>query len=296
MVQVEIQRQTVHYSTALAGEVDSSTCSTLLNHFSNELDNVFATYKALWNARLEVQLLAAKLYLFSLCLNSASRRKSQPGCFVEPSYLDNDRTVVQLGLPSAISLIHNVSKLNSGPFSLPDQSQQGPAMLHYPKYYFRLVMFAVVFLMKYLRTNPTAAQEDKELAISHITIAHQFFSGFHPSPDHLRVAEVIEILVKELKDEEDDAEAPIRTRQGASLMYDAMKVMQSLSNNKSKEPLPGSSVVAANATATGESADNTAFPEAGIFHDMAEIQLDIHPEDGGLQWMSDDMLFEMMSL
>jgi hypothetical protein len=143
MVHIEIQRQVVQYSIALAGQVDTSTTSTLLNLFSNELDNVLRSHKSTWSRRLEVQFLGAKLYLYSLCLTAVSKMPGYGSSAASSSVSDPARMSMQLGLPSAISLIHTITQLNKESSTMNPGS--GSEVLHYPKSYFRLVVFAVGF-------------------------------------------------------------------------------------------------------------------------------------------------------
>ncbi len=304
MVQVEIQRQVVQYSTSLAGDVDAGTASTLLNLFNNELDNLLNAYKNIWSARLEVQLLGAKLYLFSLCLTVVTKRHGLVDGNTK-SYAPNPaRLPVQLGLPTAVSLIHNISSLNRE--SSTQQHSPAPAVVHYPKYYFRLVVFAVGFLMKFLSTNPGASQEDRELAISHITTAHQFFSSFSAGEDFARVAQVIEALAQNLREDKDEDSDPIKTRSGASLLYDIVKKFSN-SNRADRDDQNTGVARPSQAWTTDDdisrttslsSADpNTSmWAPAGTYNDLVGFQPALVEGVDNFQWMSDDMLAEMFRM
>lgn len=309
-VQIEIQRQVVLYSTSLSGDIDSCTSSTLLNIFNNELDAIFTMHKDLWSPELEIQLLGAKLYLFSLCLSVSSDRRGHIGQFGGLPNLDSARLTVQLGLPSAVSLIHNVSKLNNESRADSNQLGEDSALLHYPKYYFRLVMFAVVFLIRFLSANSKSAQEDRELAISHITIAHQFFSSFPSSPEISRVAEVIEALVRGLKDDGADTLPPVRTRLGASLMYNTLDSFQLEPDSDSNDPtiplgLTSESWKTKPGTGVTMSRDLTessslSWPSTDLYNDLADSHFGIQRGRGGFQeglpWMGDEMLLELFGL
>ena len=299
MVHMEIQRQVVQYSTALAGDVNPSTASTLLNLFNNELDNLISLFKEFWSPRHEIQLLGAKLYLFSLFLTIASKRRSL-GHEAASSYpSDQTRFSVQLGLPSAVSLIHTIAQTQK------DLSQELSRVKHYPKPYFRLVVFAVGFLMKFLSANPKAAREDRELAISHITVAHQFFASLSVWSDFADVVRIIEMWANNLREERDDDSDPIGTRSGASLLYDIA--------NKFKDPTPqeeqGKSAPIEEKGKQGSSEDNltsaptslvgadtipTTWTQFGNYNDLAAFPPGL--DDGfveGFQWMSDEALSEI---
>jgi hypothetical protein len=309
MVQIEIQRQVVQYSTSLAGDVDAGTASTLLNLFNNELDNLLNAFKDIWSSRLEIQLLGAKLYLFSLCLTVVSKRRTLVDGIAKQYVPDPSRLPVQLGLPSAVSLIHNISKLNKE--SPTEAHLPSSGVIHYPKHYFRLVVFAVGFLMKFLSTNPSASQEDRELAISHITTAHQFFSSFSGGEDFARVAEAIEVLAKNLRSDKQDDSDPVRTRSGASLLYNIFQRFRGPADRLGGDD---------NTTITGEPIEPEAWSKhhdddaskttalgtvnsaasmwtpAGTYSDMSSFQTGLEEGLDNFQWMSDDMLSEMFRL
>ncbi|KIW65452.1 hypothetical protein PV04_07711 [Phialophora macrospora] len=307
MVQIEITRQVVQYSTSLAGDVDASTASTLLNLFNNELDNLLNAYKDIWSPRLEIQLLGAKLYLFSLCLTVVSKRPTLVDGMAKRYASDPSRLPVQLGLPSAVSLIHNMSKLRK---ESPMEAHQPPSgVIHYPKFYFRLVVFAVGFLMKFLSTNPNASQEDRELAISHITTAHQFFSSFPGGEDFARVAQAIEVLAKNLRSDKQDDSDPIRTRSGASLLYDIFQKFRGPADRLGGDDNTTITGAPIEAEAWQKHADtsktaplgnvdsgSSMWTPAGTYNELSSFQSDLEEGLDNFQWMSDDMLSEMFRM
>ncbi|KIW23370.1 hypothetical protein, variant [Cladophialophora immunda] len=308
LVQVEIQRQVVQYSNALSGYVDSGTCCTLQNLFNNELDTLCSAYGDVWSPRLEIQHLGAKLYLLSLCLTVTSRRRSRPGDLDRTYATDLARVSIQLGLPSAVSLIHTISQLNRE--SATPGHRQG-LVVHYPKFYFRLVVFAVVFLMKFLRAAPGAAREDRELASSHIATAHRLFASFGPARDFVRVAEVMADMARNLgvDDAPRDSADAVETRLGASLLYDTMGRLRG-SSRRSGESDDGSAPSAASAGIEARGSDDAGT----VLHNAAEMDFSLwcspgtssnavsepqpNLEDGldCFRWMSDDMLAEMLNL
>lgn len=304
MVQVEIQRQVVRYSTALAGEIDSSTAASMMNLFSNELDTLYTVYKGLWSTRLEIQLLRAKLYLYSHCLNVASKSRSNVGRFGEQSDFDSSKILIHQGLHSAVSLIHNSQKLNFPSSAYGDETSGRGTLIHYPKYYLQTVMFAVVFLLKFLSTNQKAAQQDRELAYSHITTAHQIFSSFPDSPESLRVVEVIEYLVENLKESDENGTPPTRSRLGASLMYNTFTMLgadrQPVSTQIASDPSK-SSVQVPEVTLLTES-DNamestpTVWGSNDLTSPFTPAKSTMQDELGAFQWNSDGLFFDIPGL
>lgn len=302
LVQVEIQRQVVRYSTSLGGDVDSSTYSSLMNLFSNELDTLYAMYKNIWTTRLEIQLLRAKLYLYSHCINVAWKAPAYEGRFGEQANPDSVRMLMHQGFHSAISLIHKSQKLNF-PSSLDAQAAPSSGVLiHHPKFYLQTVVFAVVFLLKFLSTNQKVVQQDRELAYSHITIAHQIFSGFSYSPESLRVVGVIEHLVQNLKENDNQRTPTVHSRLGASLMYNTliglprtMQTQDTADGALHNDQIPEVVVLAASDHPSSDSAPIT-WESEGMTNPFATPQSTLHDELGGFQWNPDQLFFDVREL
>ncbi|KEF59048.1 uncharacterized protein A1O9_03891 [Exophiala aquamarina CBS 119918] len=300
MIHIEIQRQTVRYSNALAGDVDSANASSLMNLFHNELDTLYTLYKGLWSMRLEIQLLRAKLYLYSHCLNIASKDGSNARRFDGQSNLDSAKILVHQGLLSAVSLIHNSQKLNNQLVDGEETSRSG-TLIHYPKYYMQTIVFAVIFLLKFLSANPRATQQDKELAYSHITIAHQIFSGFSDSPECMRVVEVIEYLVENLKEIDEDAALPTRSKLGASLMYNTLtmmgtglerKLVYTTSGTRENDGQVPEAILVADSDGLVQSAA-TMWDSSGLTNPFAAAHSATQDGLATFQWHTDEMFFDL---
>lgn len=300
MIHVEIQRQIVRYSNALAGDIDSSSASSLMNLFNNELDTLYTVYKGLWSTRLEIQLLRAKLYLYSHCLNIASKGGSNARRFDGQSNLDSAKILVHQGLHSAVSLIHNSQKLNN-PSADGEETTGTGTLIHYPKYYMQTIVFAIIFLLKFLSANPRAMQQDKELAYSHITIAHQIFSGFPDSPECMRVVEIIQHLVENLKESDENAVLPTRSKLGASLMYNTLTMLgvgkdripaHTSSESRGNDGQVPEVVLVADSDGLMESAA-TMWESNSMANPFAAAHSATQDGLGTFQWNTDEMFFDL---
>jgi hypothetical protein len=301
-VQLEIRRQVVLFSAAFAGDLDPSTSTTLLNMFNNDLSKLSGAYSDTWSQRLDVQLLGAKLFLYSTYLAVAAKRS-----FATTNPLaDSTQLALQLGLPTAVSLINKMAELNKTRYphaGIPDQDT-----LHYPKFYFHLAVYAVFFLTRFLGSNPNASQTDRELAISHLTTAHQFFSALAPAADDFtRVTQIIEVLARNLKEYTWDNSSSVKSRLGASLLYDATRMFDvPLKESKQQSTKPAaieSSMISNHEGAHAMPVMMQApedVPELWGGHASHEfpantsIALDTNYSD--FQWMSDEVLSEMFHL
>ncbi|KAK5044647.1 hypothetical protein LTR84_010539 [Exophiala bonariae] len=297
--QVEIQRQIVHYSTALAGDVDSSTSSSLMNLFSSELDTLYAMYKDIWSTKLELQLLRAKLYLYSHCLNIVWRTSYDRARVSDESTLHSVKMLLHRGFLSAISLVHNSQKLNTTP-SDSEPAPSGGILIHHPKFYLQTVMFAVIFLLKFLSNNLNQkfSQRDRELAYSHITIAHQLFSGYSHSLECLRVAGVIEQLVENLNENDNQKCTPVNSKLGASLMYSTLSYLSTpakAEHSANHTENSGEILEVVNFAASDK--PSTSTPMIWDSHDTAqpfETTDAALPDDlSGFQWNSDEFVFDI---
>jgi hypothetical protein len=301
-VQLEIRRQVVLFSAAFAGDLDPSTSTTLLNMFNNDLSKLSGAYSDTWSQRLDVQQLGAKLFLYSTYLAVAAKRS-----FATTNPLaDSTQLALQLGLPTAVSLINKMAELNRT--THPHTGVPNQETLHYPKFYFHLAVYAVFFLTRFLGSNPHASQADREMAISHLTTAHQFFSALAPAADDFtRVTQIIEVLARNLKEYTWDNSSSVKSRLGASLLYDATRMFDvplKESKRQSTKPTVTESGMASShdevrVTPTiTQVPDDISDPWGGpVFHEYpANLSLALDTNYSDFQWISDEVLSEMFHL
>jgi hypothetical protein len=165
----------------------------------------------------------------------------------------------------------------------------------------------MITVMKFLSANPKAAQEDRELAISHITMAHQFFSSFPIGEDFVRVAQAIERLATNLRAIKAGDSEFLPTRSGASLLYEIITRFQGTKPPTAAAPASTTADAPVptwgNHPSSSEAADvnmpdpaTILWTQPGSVGDLSAFQPGLYNGPEGFQWMSDDMLMEMFGL
>ncbi len=208
--------------------------------FGRELESIKSTYHDVWSLKLEVSLQAARLYLYALCFTTEHSLASNINVTqLEPAI--PTQLILHQALAAASRLISNTSELLKSTSHLPTTITHSPHatsgsshLIFYPKPYFTSLYFAAVFLLKFLVAEPYASQTDRELALSHVTTAHNIFSVYSCSRDHKRGAMQIEVLGRMARSGGLHAGLYIKSRLGASLMYDAT-LMANLSRHRNPE-------------------------------------------------------------
>jgi len=221
--QTDIQLHAARFTQALDGASDPATRLGYINLFDRDLERVRGTFQDTWTEEAELNLLSAKLYLYS-----HSFIAGQPSLFLGAggsSHLDSSARVILMdGLSTVVRYIHAFSQLDQSalsPFSAgasqPTNSQVN-RQLHLPHHYFRTLAFSAFFLLKFLAIAPDATESDKILARNNLTTAHGIFMAYPYSKETRGVAMTIETLGKTNV----AREGKVQTRLGASIFYDAL--------------------------------------------------------------------------
>jgi hypothetical protein len=201
--------------------------------FDRDLERVPGTFQDIWDAETELNLLSAKLYLYS-----HSFVAGKPSVFsgVSGSHLESSsRIILVSGLSTAIRYVHSFSKLDQSVLStLSTEGSQSSAgqsnrQLHVPHHYFRTLAFSAFFLLKFLAIAPEATESDKTLARNHLTTIHSIFMSYPGDfVEHKAVAMTIETLGKANV----ASNAKVQTRLGASILYDGLLTFGQLEKAK----------------------------------------------------------------
>ena len=229
----DIQREVARSVPTLVDKIDLRTRHSLIKLFESDLDRVRTTFRDVWSAELEIDLLAAKLYLYGLA-------------FVAPDPSDEDniepeappfaaRDILQRGLSAGVRLLYTARHLPVSVSSPGGSTMQNPGdsglgtesyisqIGFYPKHFWRLTGFAVYFLLWFLAVDLEASETDKELARNYVSATHRLFMSFTNSPDHIRAAHSFEILGRIPNNTSGKTPPPrLTSRLGASFMYEAM--------------------------------------------------------------------------
>ena len=228
----DIQREVARSVPTLVDKIDLRTRHSLIKLFESDLDRVRTTFRDVWSAELDIDLLAAKLYLYGLA-------------FVSPDPGDEDniepeappfaaRDILQRGLSAGVRLLYTARHLPVSVSSPGGSITQNPGdsglgienyisqIGFYPKHFWRLTGFAVYFLLWFLAVDLEASDTDKELARNYVSATHRLFMSFTNNPEHIRAAHSFEILGRIPNKTGKTPQLRVNSRLGASFMYDAM--------------------------------------------------------------------------
>jgi hypothetical protein len=215
----EIQRQVSRYTTALDGHSSDGLAMSLVPHFVHDFDAIKSRFSKTWSFPAEINLQAAKLYMFSICLTTTdyntlkSMKGTDAGVFLHK--------VLQWGHEAALRLINlmeksSVSKTEDPPCA--SYEDGGCPLLAQPKQHFRLAFFACCFLLKFLDSG-TASASDRDSARNAIARFHQIFMRFPSQPQLSRAASIVEVLGRAIVPDRGRLVTHVRSRLGASKSF-----------------------------------------------------------------------------
>ena len=227
--------QMARYTTQLDGVQDPGIQHSLITMFDGDLETL--REQPFWSNTLEAELnlQAAKIYLYSFVFTSDSGSRSRK-INNSPAF----KLMLQKGHASACKLINTGIEIDVRPittFECPHIDGGTSRLLYYPKWTLYTIFMATIFLLKYLVSLPDALSSDRETAINHITMAHKFFSQFKTGRDHKRAAMIIELLGRMTRSGVGSADVRIKSRMGASILYDATLQCYSYRTKHGSTPL-----------------------------------------------------------
>ena len=219
-VQTEIQKIFARSTVALQGQTEES-CLALILVFSGELDDYRSRMNKYWTQQMEVQYLAANLFLFGWSFpyqNQPYELKETP---------TSRKLILHEAMRISTKMIHTFcelgnSRMPSQPSTDPDNSP--PAQVYLPTVAFFELNYAVITLYLFLAHFPSPSLSDIDLALNHIRNAHTFLTRCAGDNENLwaRMAFNIDLLGKwHASGRQLPAGVSIKSRMGASLFYDA---------------------------------------------------------------------------
>ncbi|QDS69673.1 hypothetical protein FKW77_009584 [Venturia effusa] len=218
----EIQRQVGRFVIALDGHACDSLAISLIPQFIHDFDALKVRYSKVWSFATEINMQASKLYMFAMCLITTDHSSLKSMKDTEAVIFLHK--VLQWGHEAAIALVNLVARASDAKNENPScgsYEDGGSPILATPKQHFRLAFFACCFLLKYLDTG-TASAADRDSARNAVsTLFHQTFMRFPCQPQLVRAAAIIEVLGRAIVPDRGRLVAHVRSRLGASLMYNA---------------------------------------------------------------------------
>jgi hypothetical protein len=216
----EIQRQVGRYTAALDGHASDGLAISLVPHFVHDFDAIKPRFPKTWSYAAEINLQAAKLYMFAICLISTDYNSLKSLKGTDAAVFQHN--VLQWGHAAALILINLTEKLSVSKSNNPSCASYesgGCPLIAQPKHHFRLAFFACCFLFKYLDTG-TASAVDRDSARNAISKFHQTFMRFSSQQQFVRAAAIIEVLGRAIVPGSGKLVTHVRSRLGASMCHD----------------------------------------------------------------------------
>ncbi|KAK3367407.1 hypothetical protein B0T24DRAFT_635799 [Lasiosphaeria ovina] len=268
VAQTDIQLHVARFTRALDNAMELAAKVMYINMFERDLDRLRATFESTWSSNVELNLTSAKLYLYAHIFVSPKRGSTgveMPPAGQSPHSLLADsgaRKIIYSGLAAAVSYIHSFSEEQQAALSPPDatgvetgapwdaspaatatsapstSSPPGPPQkvnrqMYFPHHYWRSLVMASFFLLKFLAVaaapgvgGEAEAEAEQELARNHLATSYKTFMSYANSIEHVAVAKTLERLVQTAAGV--PAEGKVNTRLGASVIFDGLLVFGQL--------------------------------------------------------------------
>jgi hypothetical protein len=193
---------------------------SLVQLVDGELDGLKARSPTEWTTRAEFFVLVAKLNLYTMAV---VRMHS------DPSSRD---ILLQRGFTVAVRIIYlNDQGLHYTP---EEYAEMPPDVLSrtLPKVYYRSLVFASIFLLRYFALNTRASSEEQEIARNHLSVAHKYLKSgsLDPEDERARGALLLENLSRQKPFDIENVKLRIDNRMGASIVFDAVTTGHSIQN------------------------------------------------------------------
>ncbi|MCJ1293854.1 hypothetical protein MMC34_005410 [Xylographa carneopallida] len=224
---------------ALDARLEVRTKNALIKLVEENLDRLPVNYEDVWSESLDIELLAAKLYLYGLSFVSISTNDIEQDQNETPGLLS--QCFLYRGFAVAVRLLHTVgylklaedSRILEHPRSpMMNPLQESPKRAHYirqlrffPKYFFRMVAFANFYLLWFLAVDLGASEADKELARNYVCGTRRSFMSFPDSPEHMRYDNTREVLGRMSSITNGNPASRVTSRLGASFMNDIIRTL-----------------------------------------------------------------------
>lgn len=234
----EIQICVAKYAVLISESSENHVASSLERAFKYELDLTKDRFSTCWNTDIECVFLAAKLHLTATLAVSQSKQLDAAGeGSVDTIQGSSLRINLSEGLSSATRLIQLICSDRDQPFQPQTTSASKYAMplddlymRGLPKLYFRAVVFATFYLLRYHVSGSFGAPADADLARSHVGVASSYLRkhSSDSSDEPGRSAAAIETLNRYSASKGSMRSMTISDRLGASIFYDALTMASEL--------------------------------------------------------------------
>ncbi len=211
------------FSTVVENSQEEMSYS-LVKIIDAELDSLRAKYPTPWTARAETANLTAKILLYTtVIIRLRSDRSTRD-------------ILMRNGLYTAVRLIYLIDQGLA--FESKEYPNVPPEALQrtLPKNYFRVLVLATTFLLRFFVLNIHATPDEQELARNYVAISRQFLAAGAMGPDdeRMRGAKLFERLSRQQPVDLAKSKLRVDDRMGASLYYDAVATGHALRNESTE--------------------------------------------------------------
>ncbi|KAK9432186.1 hypothetical protein V1505DRAFT_307468 [Lipomyces doorenjongii] len=292
-VLVSIQCQNAKIVQTLDGPVDHLTRNSLTTIFDRDLEAIRLNSSEVWTVELEILLLGAKLFLYSLSLPQVVY-SSLNECHIWTTRPD-DLVILSSAFRTACRLIDLFSQAESGSGNKTPGVAAARRQICYPKHHFMLLCYASLFLLKLLAVTSQVPAFDVGYAQHHVQAAMDVFNRHSREhlDEHHEAAKLLEILARiepsfYIQDPE-ITRVKVKTRFAASLLHDSITVAR-VRRHASKQS-DRSSKLRETFDMNAATANTAAEPLEAVkmTHDLNQLPTD----DSSVPWgVWDDDLFD----
>ena len=210
--QVMVHHTLAKFTTIVLENSQEVVSQSLVKLIDTELDGLKSKFPAPWSPRLEMAVLVAKLHLYTMTIIRMQMD------------LTSREVLMKSGYSVALRIVYLSDQglfLRSNDY--PDLSPEA-LQSSCPKNYFRALVLATVFLLRFFALNINASPEEQEIAKNHIAIAQRFFKAgaVDPTDEKSRAALLLEVLSRQEPMDIDNTKLKVDDRMGASLLFDAI--------------------------------------------------------------------------
>lgn len=261
----------------LVSESSESQLTALLERsFKHELELTKDRFVSCWNSHIELIFLSARLHIIAAIVVSQSKRmNTSKDLSLSPDHLL--AITLSEGFSSAIGFIQGMCHGGDEPVPASSIANQAvPASSLYmrglPKIYFRTILFAAFYLLRYHISGPSDNAEDGTLARKHVDMVCVYLrqASTDPSDEPGRSGVVIETLMRASMSPQaaDLSSMRISDRLGASILYDALTKAHELRTKPAKlysdQDQPQRQTVGAQSSPAGNGIDAVGVAERGL--------------------------------
>lgn len=210
--QVMVHHTLAKFTTIVLENSQEVVSQSLVKLIDTELDGLKVKFPAPWSPRIEMSVLVAKLHLYTMTI-------------IRMQFdLTSREVIMKNGYSVALRIVYLSEqgiffRSDDYPDVLPESLQNTC-----PKVFFRALILATVFLLRFFALNINASPEEQETARNHVAIAQRFFkAGANDSTDEKsRAALLLEVLSRQEPVDIDNTKLRVDDRMGASLIFDAI--------------------------------------------------------------------------